>query len=120
MTLGEILIAKDPMKKILSSNLPIKEAYELSKITEGFFMEVGRIEKFRDSLLDKYGDLVDGNILIHQEEKEEFIVKYNELLSQNYDGEDIKVDLSLLESSGVKLSPIDVRILIEVGIIQAE
>lgn len=120
MTLGEILLAKDPMRKILSSDLPIKEAYELSKITEGFFMEVGRIEKFRDSLLGKYGDLSEGNIHIREETKDEFIGKYNELLSQDYDGEDIKVELSLLESSGVKISPIDVRILIEVGIIQAE
>jgi len=120
MKLGEILLAKDPMKKILSSELPIKEAYELSKITEGFFEEVGRIERFRDSLLEKYGDLRDGNVHIREETKDEFIEKYNELLAQEYESEDIKVELSLLESSGVKLSPIDVRILIEVGIVQAE
>lgn len=120
MKLGEILLAKDPMKKILSSELPIKEAYELSKITEGFFEEVGRIERFRDSLLAKYGDLRDGNVHIREETKDEFIEKYNELLAQDYDGGTIVVDLALLKSSGVKLSPIDVRILIEVGIIQAE
>jgi hypothetical protein len=120
MRLGEILIVKDPMKKILSSDLPIKDAYELSKITEGFFMEVGRIERFRDSLLAKYGELRDGHVHIREETKEEFIEQYNELLAQDYDGENINVELSMLESSGVKLSPVDVRILIEVGIIQAE
>jgi len=108
------------MKKILSSDLPIKIAYELSKITEDFFKEVGRVERFRDELLNKYGDTVDGNIIIRPDTKEEFIEKYNELLAQDYDGVDITVDLSLLERSGVEISPIDVRILIEVGIIQAE
>lgn len=120
MKLGEILLAKDPMKKILSSDLPIREAYELSKITEGFFQEVGRIENFRDTLLHKYGDSVDGNIHIRPETKDEFMEKYNELLAQDYTGDDIKVNLALLEGSDVKLSPIDVRILIEVGIVQAE
>ncbi len=120
MKLGELLLSKDPMKKILSSDLPIKIAYELSKITEDFFKEVGCVEKFRDELLNRYGDNTDGNIIIRPDTKEEFIEKYNELLAQDYAGADIKIALDLLESSGVEISPIDVRILIEVGIIQVE
>jgi len=119
MKLGQLLLIKDTIVKILNSDLPIKEAYRLSKMTETVFTEIGHVQSFRDQLLAKYGTpSEDGNIMVGQENKEEFLEKYNELLDQDFEGDLIPLDLEVLDNAGVKLSPINVRVLMEVGLLE--
>ena len=121
MKLGELMLAKDALKKILSSNLPIKNAYELSKMTDTFFEEVGHIDNFRSKLLEKYGTPVaDGNIHIKPECKDDFLSEYNELLDQEYTGEVIQTHINTLLDTNVELTPIELKILIEVGLVVEE
>ena len=121
MKLGELMLAKDALKKILNFNLPIKLSYELSKMTDVFYEEVGRIDNFRGKLLEKYGvPMEDGNVHIKPESKEDFISEYNELLDQEYTGTVITTPLGTLLETNVELTPIELKILIEVGLVVEE
>ncbi len=120
MKLGEVLAVKDAVKKIVTVELPVKIAYHLSKMTDTFFDEVGHIENFRINLLKEYGEEDNGSYVVPNEKKEEFISKYNELLEQEYEGMITSIDLETLLETNVQLTPIEMRLLIEVGIVTAE
>ena len=94
--LGEIRGMKDPLITLLDKEIPIKAAWKLNRLIKGFDKELGEIEEFRISLVQKLGEAgEDGNVSVPQEKMEQFVTEFNELLNQEvaieYEAIDIDV-----------------------------
>ena len=94
--LGEIRGMKDPLVSLIDKEIPIKAAWKLNRLVKGFDKELGEIEEFRISLVQKLGEAgEDGNVSVPQEKMEQFVTEFNELLNQEvaieYEAIDIDV-----------------------------
>lgn len=94
--LGEIRGMKDPLISLLDKEIPIKAAWKLNRLIKGFDKELGEIEEFRVSLVQKLGVMGDnGQVSVPQEKMEQFITEFNELLNQEVDVEFEPVDIDI-------------------------
>lgn len=95
--LGEIRNMKDPMIALLEKDLPIKEAWKLTKLVKAFDKELAEIEEFRVDLVKKLGEDGDGgNTSVPEDKMEEFVNKFNELLQTDVDIEFDAIDIENL------------------------
>lgn len=109
MKLGKLKQAEESLKKILNADLPIQEAYKLSRMVARVSEELTAAEKMRvDLVIKKYGTQKEDKTWFIQPEKlEEFYNEYNKLLETEVDVPIVKIKMETL--NGTKLSPIDLH-----------
>lgn len=94
--LGEIRGMKDPLINLLDKEIPIKAAWKLNRLIKGFDKELGEIEEFRISLVQKLGETGEnGQVQVPQEKMEQFVTEFNELLNQEVEIEFDPIDVDV-------------------------
>jgi hypothetical protein len=94
--LGEIRGMKDPLTVLLDKALPIKAAWKLNRLIKGLDKELGEIEEFRISLVQKLGaEGEDGNVQVPQDKMEQFVTEFNELLQTEVEVEYDAIDVDV-------------------------
>ena len=90
MKLGQIVAATEAIKNVLAAKLPIKTAYQLSKIGRALGKELEVHDEQKNRLITELGTEIDGQIRILPTDPnfKVFMEQYSELL-----GSDIKIDL---------------------------
>lgn len=107
--LVDVFQSKDSLVKLANSDLPIKTAYNLSKLVKKLNDEYQTLEDFRIELVKKYGELDGANYKVPQngEKFDNFIKEYNDFMQT-----EIEVDISEIEVQmndlKIKLTPIDI------------
>ena len=122
MLLGELKAAESALNKIMVAELPIKLAYKFHKISKKISEENKPLEATRIGLVKKYGqEKKDGNYEVVKEKEKDFIEEFRVLMATEVD---INFDelgyftIDDLENAAVKLTPIDVSILVAIGIVK--
>jgi hypothetical protein len=94
------------LSKVLSQDLPIKQAYRMSKMAKAINSELKEFNEMREKLIRKYGERDEqGNISV-KEKANEFNEEFQPLLEEEIELSLIPIDLN--EIQNVKLSPIDI------------
>lgn len=108
MKLGQLKAAEQSIGKLLNCDLPIKEAYQLSRMIKKTQEYLTTAEEIRNNLVKKYGTVQDDKSIKVMSDKIQFFVdEYNKLLDIDIDLKFTKIGAELL--NGAKLSPIDIN-----------
>ena len=108
MKLGKLKQADESLKKLLTADLPVQEAYKLSRVVARISEELTAAEKIRNDLvMKKYGVKKDDKFAVPPEKLEEFYKEYNTLLDVEVDIPIVKIKLDSL--NGAKLSAVDLH-----------
>ncbi len=106
--LSELRNISVSLQKILSQDMPVKQAYRMSKLAKSADTEMKEIETQRLVLVKKYGEKDEkGNINV-REKMQEFMDEFNELLNEEIEISFIPLNLMDIGMQEVKLSPIDI------------
>jgi hypothetical protein len=119
MKLGELKSIEGPLKKIVNSELPVSLAYKISKMIGKVSSELAALEEFRIQLINKYGEKDEvGNVRVPQDKLKDFMEDYNSILHEEVEGLTlVTVPLVALEEAGVRLTPVEVKVLADHGLL---
>ena len=94
--------------KLLSSTMPVKQSYRMSKLAKCITKEMNDIEESRNDLIKKFGDKNDkGQIeIIDNDKKEEFNKEFADLLKEEVEITFVPIDLENIGEA--KLTPFDI------------
>lgn len=110
--LGKLVQVKNSLVKLVNADLPVREAYNLSKTLKRIEEELKTADEIRISLIKKIGqevmkdDKPTGETRILPEDQERFFTEYNQLLDVEVDIPACKINLNQL--NGAKLSAVDI------------
>ena len=112
IALGRLFEARGSLAKLLDAELPIKEAYNISKILKSAQVELDFFENERKKLIKKHGDKPDenGDIKVKEENISKFTEEFQKVLDMNVNISGDKVDLNLVNEK-IKLTPKDIILL---------
>jgi hypothetical protein len=106
MKLLELKQVSGVLLKILTFDLPVKQAYRLSKLAKSVDAELTEVEKHRIDLVKKYGAKnADGNYEV-TDKIEDFNTEFNTILEEPVKLSFIPIDTEQLDD--VKLSAINI------------
>lgn len=110
MKLYEIANASECLRSVASNkNLPTRVAYRLYIMIKVVSDEMDFFERKKYELFEKYGDNIDGNLIVSDLNKDAFLAEIEELKAIDCSKEIEKVDISLDIDLGV--SPADIALL---------
>jgi len=105
LKLSELRNISVSLSKILSQDMPVKQAYRMSKLAKSADKEMKEMEEQRMALVKKYGEKnVKGDVAV-KEKMQEFMDELNEFLKEEIEMSFIPLDLNAI--SDLKLSPLD-------------
>lgn len=104
--LSELRDISASLSKILSQDMPVKQAYRMSKLAKSANVEMKEMEEQRLILVRKYGEKDEKGNLNVREKMEEFVGEFNELLNEEIEISFIPIDLNDIKD--IKLSPMDI------------
>jgi hypothetical protein len=109
LTLGEINLATQSLKKLSECDLPINIAYRITKIIKVINSELEHIENLRMSLINKYGKQEPGKdmIVVPSEKQNIFLMEFNKLLEEKVNLDFEPALISDLKEYNIKLSAMD-------------
>jgi hypothetical protein len=109
LKLSDIFQSKDSLVKLANSDLPIKTAYNLSKLVKKLNEEYQNLEDFRVELVRKHGNLEEGNYRVPQngEQFDNFIKEYNDFMQTEIEIDVPEIEVPI-EDIKIKLTPMDV------------
>lgn len=127
-TIASLKSVEGSVVKLLKEDLPIRISYQLSKFYELLVKEMDSVEKFRQQLVVRYGQDVDGVTRVTEENIVAFNSEYGELMNEtvyatSFEPIDIQqiLDYSarseLMSKPPISLSAIDIHNLKNVGIL---
>ena len=106
MTLGQILAATEPLKKVLECPLPVKTAFRVGKFINEIQPALSAYEEARKKIVTKYGtETDDGGYKVGEDNRFEFTKELNLLLEEKLEC-DVPT-LNLDDLNGVQLTPIE-------------
>lgn len=91
VTIGELLAAIDPLKKLMAMQMPIVAAHRLSRAARPIADELTAYEKSRVALFEKYGEMADDgqwHVLRDSHNYQQFEREYFDLL-----GDKVQLDI---------------------------
>lgn len=107
LTLMQIKNAEAVLNKLLTSPLPVKVSYRLSKIIKKLNEELTQFENSRQKLFEKYGtDDGQGSLTVGDQNQAVFLSELNSLLAETVDLEDIKIQLD--DIADIKFSAVEI------------
>lgn len=92
----------------VGEGINIQQAYRLGKLCSEVELEIGRVDKLRSDLFLKYGEQVDGETVIKQENVSTYITEIEYLLSETVELNIPNILLSELDES-IPLTPLDFK-----------
>ena len=94
------------LSKLLTQDLPVKQAYRFSKLAKNVQTEMNEMNEHINTLIRKYGEPDgDGNTSV-KSRIEEYFTELNPMLNEEVELSFIPVDLNEVES--LRLSPMDI------------
>lgn len=97
LKLGEIRNMKEPLQRLLDKEIPVRVAWNLTKLVKVFDKELSELEEQRVDTIKRIGVVDDsGNMSVPDDKMEEFVQTFNESLNSDFvieDFEPIPVDL---------------------------
>lgn len=106
MTLGQILAATEPLKKVLGCPLPVKTAFRVGKFINEIQPVLTAYEDARVKIVTKFGTKKDdGTYQVEEQSRFEFTKELNTLLEEplTCDVPTLKLD----DLNGVQLTPME-------------
>lgn len=111
LTLLQIKNSETVLNKLLTSPLPVKVSYRLSKIIKKLNDELTQFENSRQKLFEKYGtNDGQGAITVGEQNQAVFLKELNELLSETVELDDIKIhldDIADIKFSAIEIAQLD-------------
>ena len=106
MTVGQLIAATDPLKKILLCSLPVKTSFRIGKFINDVQPALTAYEDARVRLVAKLGKKQkDGTYQLAQEKRQKFADELNTLLDEKLECNTPTLKLDELDSVGVELTP---------------
>jgi len=110
LTLAQIKNAELSITKLLTSPLPVRISYRLSKVVKIISAELQQFEELRQQMVEKYGETdSSGMVTVTQINQQQFMTEINGLLAESIEFPDVKISLDDL--GDVKLSAVEVATL---------
>jgi hypothetical protein len=110
LTLAQIKNAELSITKLLTSPLPVRISYRLSKVVKIISTELQQFEELRQKLVEKYGEVdSSGMVTVTQTNQPQFLAEINGLLDEVIEFPDVKINLDDL--GDVKLSAVEMTTL---------
>ena len=110
LTLAQIKNAELSITKLLTSPLPVRISYRLSKVVKIISTELQQFEELRQKLVEKYGETdSSGMVTVTQTNPPPFLAEINGLLDEFIEFPDVKISLDDL--GDVKLSAVEMTTL---------
>jgi predicted Abi (CAAX) family protease len=107
LTLLQIKNAEAVLNKLLTSPLPVKVSYRLSKIIKKLNEELTQFESSRQKLFEIYGvPNGQGEIVVDEQNRTQFMKELNQLLAESVQLDDIKIPLDDIED--IKFSAVEI------------
>ncbi len=104
VSLGEIYMSASVMNKLIDVSLPAKLSFRLVRVMRDLNDALKHLEEERTKLIKKYGnDSGDGNITVSEEQKEQFLQEFNDLLS-----EEIEINWEQIDPDSMGNTPLTV------------
>lgn len=89
---------ENAFREFMDIDFPIKVSFKLTKMFKEISRELSEFEEHKNKLIKKYGETKDDNIVVKEDELENFYKEYNELLEMEVelDTDKIELDINLL------------------------
>ncbi len=112
MQLSEVWAAKSALEKLAQLELPIKEAYKISKILRTIQQDLEFIEQERAKLIKKYAKQEDNKneIKVAEENVQDFLNDFYKILEHSVEYDFVKINLNNIGDS-IKLTATDILML---------
>lgn len=104
--LGDLRGITGSLTKVLNQDLPVKQAYRMSKLAKAVQNELKDLETQRTALIKKFGERDEQGNLAVKTKVEEYMAEYEPLLNEEVELSVIPLDLTELEQ--LKVSPLDI------------
>jgi len=104
--LSELRDITGSLSKVLSQDLPVKQAYRLSKLAKAVQAEMKELNELRERLIKKYGERDEQGNLAVKSRLEEFQAEFTPILDEEVELSFIPLDLNDID--GLKISPLDI------------
>ena len=110
--------AESALRKLVSAELPIKIAFQISSVVDDIDVHLQKFEEFRIDLVQRYGEKTDNGIEV-KNNIEEFNKEINDLLSAEVtvNVQPINMD-TFLNIDNVSLSVAEIKALQQLGLIK--
>jgi len=83
VNLGEIYVSTSVMSKLIDAPLPAKISFRLARLMKEMNEYLKHLDEERTKLIKKYGkENGDGNITVSEDNKEQFVNEFNDLLAE--------------------------------------
>ena len=107
LQLGEILMMKPVIDKMIQTEISVKAAFKLSKLVRVLNPELQDIEKCRAELVNKHGEKAeDGGTQVSKENEPLFIKEFDEFLQETTE---VAIEtMSLDELCDIKMTTADI------------
>lgn len=104
--------------KLINIELPIKIAYKLNVLMDDIDKHLERLQKFRATFLEKYGERVNENhISIKKDKIKMFDDGMAELLDEEIDIQVVEIPLSLLIDTTIRFTVLEIEALKNSGFV---
>lgn len=112
ITLGRLFDSKDALTKLAEAELPVNEAYNVSRILKSAQQELTFLDQERQKLVKKYSDEPDkdGNIKVKDENFQQFMEEFVKVLELQVEIAGDPIDISKVGDE-VKLTAKDMIVL---------
>jgi molybdopterin converting factor small subunit len=104
--LAELNRISNSLSKIITQDLPIKQAFRLSRLAKSVDTEMQELETQRVALVKKYGEKDESGNVSVKGKLQEFIDEFNELLKEEVEISFIPINLN--DVGDIKLSAMDI------------
>lgn len=116
--LGDLKNVEGIMRRLMSSELPIRTAFMLEVMVDDLDEKLAKLEEFRINLVKKHGTTdKSGNIQVEPSKMEVFTNELKELMDSDVDFTPVKIPLEVFEDNDIKLTVKDVKSLVKAGFI---
>lgn len=111
VSMGEIYMATSAMNKLIDAELPAKLSFRLVRVMRELNDALKSLEEQRSKLIKKYGqEDGDGNITVSEDNKNQFVNEFNELL-----GEQIEINWEQIDPEAFGDTPLSVGDIAKIG-----
>lgn len=104
--LSELRDITGSLSKVLSQDLPVKQAYRLSKLAKAVQAEIKELNEHRERLIKKYGERDEKGNLAVKSRVDEFQNEFTPILDEEVELSFIPLDMN--DVDGLKVSPLDI------------
>lgn len=109
MKLGELVVAREPLQRLLASDLPAAVSYKVARAARPVLAELRSYEEQRVKLVQQFGESDGQQTIVKPDKRPDFNTEMNELLQVDVDLKIRKMNPDLLDNDKIeaKIKPAD-------------